>query len=241
MARLDQTLNDASNSHSVSACGLRGMETAQSGTANRPLTPWRVASVIGMVFSALSIVGLFRGTFSVGLVSVFRTIQDFYETALQSVFGWWLGPIMANIARNLDVSVNPSWKHLLVVATIWISIGARILVAAIRLRDPFARMRGKGALYIRVIVAHAALFVMLGIAALTATMKTGGVFLEASLWALPLSAVAAGYHYFTYVFSLRHEPLVRALATPFASSLVIVAGAGLFVLLNAGLAYFSVE
>lgn len=223
------------------------MATDRGERSKSLITPWRVVTIIGALFGAMSIVGLARGLFDLGLVSVVRTIHVFYENALQSLVGWWLGPMLSEIAREYGLRLNPQWKHLLVLAGISLSVGVRTAAA---LPAIFPKLlEGRTSVWVLLTVIGALLSALISAAfgiLLLSTIATGNQSVEAqpllmfSLMVVLVSLLSGMIYLLNWLMEREAlQPAVLNLLAAGASGVPTLLGAALFVILNAGLAYLG--
>jgi hypothetical protein len=84
---------------------------------------------LSLVFGTLSIVMLAKEGFSVSFVSALQAVLDFYEQALQALFGWaepWIRHCLVLTRRWLgELDLHSHWKHVVVLLGVYFGADAR--------------------------------------------------------------------------------------------------------------------
>jgi hypothetical protein len=87
---------------------------------------------LGLIFGTLSVVMLIKHGFDYGFVAPLQLVLDFYEQAMQLLFGWaepWLREQLVGLRAwfGLDLSLYGHWKHVFLLMMLYFNANARIL------------------------------------------------------------------------------------------------------------------
>src|SRR3972149_8520062 len=101
---------------------------------------WKCAGLLGLVGSALSVIGLMQYGFGFGVGPLLLLIVDRYDQFLADFLGWAKPPIEA-FARffGWHIVLYPQWKHILVLQSLFFFSGARADYATGRTSTAIAR------------------------------------------------------------------------------------------------------
>jgi hypothetical protein len=90
----------------------------------------RIASVLGVAASMLSVVLLIRHGFEIGFVTPLRIMLEFYNQWAEFLFGWtepfvknWLAELRSFL--KIDLHLYPHWKHVFIPMWLYFSANVR--------------------------------------------------------------------------------------------------------------------
>lgn len=88
-------------------------------------------SILGLIFGTLSVVMLIQQGFNYGIVSPLQLILDYYDQAMQTLFGWsepWLRSQLETLGRwfGWDAHLYPHWKYVFVLTWLYIFPWVRV-------------------------------------------------------------------------------------------------------------------